>query len=137
MVDDATAVYIHEVHSHFEDLKQVASQLAGLLVLSAAGAKSAGPDHPLLRSAGEVLRNGAEGVRSARVPERARSHHDRLASAATLLQRALTAARAGLEVDPVLIPLRAAYSQLQQAAAALPGFEIISFDQACCARAAQ
>ena len=41
MVDDATAEYIVENQKCFEDLKQVAAQLAGLLVLAAAGSKEA------------------------------------------------------------------------------------------------
>ncbi len=48
MVDDATATYIVENQRCFEDFKQVASQLAGLLVLAAAGSKEATPDHPML-----------------------------------------------------------------------------------------
>ena len=43
MVDDATAAYIVENQKCFEDLKQVAAQLAGLLVLAAAGSKEARP----------------------------------------------------------------------------------------------
>ena len=76
VVDDATVVYILETRRYFEDLRQVASQLAGLLVLAAA---------------------------------------NRLT-----------------DVDPVLIPLRAGYAALQEAANALPGFELISFERACC-----
>jgi hypothetical protein len=38
-----------------------------------------------------------------------------------------------MRVDPVLVPLQAAYRNLAWAAQALPGFELISFDQACCA----
>jgi len=33
----------------------------------------------------------------------------------------------------VLEPLKSAYSNLAWAAQALPGFELLSFDQACCA----
>jgi hypothetical protein len=36
-------------------------------------------------------------------------------------------------VDPVLEPLKTAYRNLRWAAQALPGFELLSFDQACCA----
>ena len=50
-IDDETAAYIIEVHKYFEDLRQVASQLAGLLVLAAASGKDPVPDHPMLLSA--------------------------------------------------------------------------------------
>jgi len=33
----------------------------------------------------------------------------------------------------VLAPLRAGFQELQWAAAALPGFEIVAFSQGCCA----
>ena len=69
MVDDATAAYIVENQKCFEDLKQVASQLAGLLVLAAAGSKEAMPDHPMLDAARELFREADDAVRSAR-PDR-------------------------------------------------------------------
>ena len=39
-VDDETVTYILATRKHFEDLRQVAAQLAGLLVLAAVGALS-------------------------------------------------------------------------------------------------
>ena len=69
MVDDATAAYIVENRKCFEDLKQVASQLAGLLVLAAAGSKEAVPDHPMLGAARELYRE-AERCIAARRPNR-------------------------------------------------------------------
>jgi hypothetical protein len=36
--------------------------------------------------------------------------------------------------DPILTPLRAGYADLQRAADALPGFDLIAFDRGCCAR---
>ena len=53
-IDDRTVAYIVVVQTCFEDLKQVAGQLAGLLVLSAAGSPNAGPDHPMLALAGRL-----------------------------------------------------------------------------------
>ncbi len=58
MVDDATATYIVENQKCFEDLKQVASQLAGLLVLAAAGSKEALPDHPMLAGRARAFSRG-------------------------------------------------------------------------------
>ena len=136
-VDDETAAYIVETRKYFEDLRQVASQLAGVLVLAAAGSKSAAPDHPALGTAAELYSDAVDGMRSARVTERARAHHRCLMHAATSLGTALAAAAGKLEIDPILTPLRAAYDQLQQAADTLPGFEMVSFEKACCARPPQ
>ena len=47
-IDDETVAYILKAQKYFEDLRQVAAQLAGLLALAAAGGKSATPDHPML-----------------------------------------------------------------------------------------
>jgi hypothetical protein len=37
-----------------------------------------------------------------------------------------------VDLDPILTPLRAGYTHLQHAANALPGFEMVAFDQGCC-----
>ncbi|HLH42416.1 MAG TPA: hypothetical protein VKV74_05495, partial [Bryobacteraceae bacterium] len=49
------------------------------------------------------------------------------------LGAALAAARSELRLDPVLSPLRSAYRHLERAACELPGFEMVSFQHACCA----
>jgi len=139
MIDDATATYIVETQKCFEDLKQVASQLAGLLVLAAAGSKEALPDHPMLVVAGELYREADDALRQAQPTERARKHFGHLARAATAIGVALKEAELhlrplgrGLDVDRVLIPLRAGYTELERAADALPGFEKVSYERACC-----
>jgi hypothetical protein len=132
MIDDATAAYIVENQRCFEDLKQVASQLAGLLVLAAAGSKEAAPDHPMLGAAAELFREASDLLQRARPTERARRHHEHLARAAVDVGAALKAARRSLEIDPILIPLRAGYAELERAADALPGFEKVSYERACC-----
>src|SRR5207247_1120661 len=43
MIDDRTAAYVIEAQPLFEDLRQLAAQLAGLLVLAATGSKDASP----------------------------------------------------------------------------------------------
>jgi hypothetical protein len=131
-VDDATAAYIVNTRKQFEDLRQASAQLAGLLVLAAAGSKSAGPHHPMLEAAHLLYENAFGAIRFARVPVPARPHHAHLLQAAQALRRALVEARAGVEIDPVLRPLRAAYTHLQQAAKELPGFDMVAFDQGCC-----
>ena len=57
-IDNETVAYILVARKHFEDLRQVAAQLAGLLVLAAAGGKSATPDHPHDRSRSPTARIG-------------------------------------------------------------------------------
>jgi hypothetical protein len=128
-IDDQTAAYILATQTYFEDLKQVAAQLAGLLVLSAAGAKSATPDHPMLSSAEQLYRNAADGLKSVRVTNRARRHHDSLKTALAKLGDALSSVKGS--GDP-LIPLESAYADLRSAARTLPGFEMVSFDHCCC-----
>jgi hypothetical protein len=132
MVDDATAAYIVENQKCFEDLKQVASQLAGLLVLAAAGSKEAAPDHPTLGAARELFREADDALRRARPTDRARPHYEHLAQAAALIGVALKESREVLNVDRILIPLRAGYTELEHAADSLPGFQKIAYDRACC-----
>ncbi len=124
MIDDQTTAYILTVQTYFEDLKQVAAQLAGLLVLEAAGAAK---DHPMLVSAGQAYKSAADGLKSARVPERARRHHGHLLAAAGKLGEALRG-----NGDP-LGPLEGAYAELRSASRTLPGFQMISFERGCCA----
>jgi hypothetical protein len=132
MVDDTTAAYIVENQRCFEDLKQVASQLAGLLVLAAAGSKEAAPDHPTLGSARELFQEASDVLRRSRPTERALPHHTHLLRAAAAIGTALHEANRGLDVDRILIPLRAGYAELGRAAGALPGFEMVSYERACC-----
>lgn len=139
-LDDRTAAYVLQVRPHFEGLRDVAAQLAGLLVLAATGAKSAAPDHPMLLSAGTLCEQSRDGIRCARPPRRAGAHHRHLARAADALASAMSAAHDRLgrplpaaDLDAVLTPLKEGYSHLQRASRTLPGFETVSFDHACCA----
>ncbi len=130
-IDDRTVAYIQSAQAWFEDLKQVAAQLAGLLVLAAAGSKNAEtPDHPMLLSAEQAYRNAADGLRSARVPARAEMHHDRLLRAAAKLHAALVAMRGKSDA---LGLLEDAYAELRLASRTLPGFQMIAFERGCCA----
>ncbi len=132
MVDDATATYIVENQRCFEDLKQVVSQLAGMLVLAAAGSSEAAPDHPALLAARELFRDASDAVPRARPTERAMRHYDHLTRAASAIGAALHEANRGLDVDRILPPLRAGYAELERAADSLPGFEKICYGRACC-----
>lgn len=133
LVDDATAAYIIENQKCFEDLKQVASQLAGLLVLAAAGSKEAAPDHPVIAAATELFHDAEDKLQRAQPTERALRHHVRMARAAKRIGVALRLASCALNVDDTLVYLRAGYTELERAAGALPGFEIVSYERSCCA----
>jgi hypothetical protein len=140
-IDDVTAVYVLEHHKTFEDLRQVAAHLAGLLLLVASGANGATAEHSALEKMGRLCDEAVEAIRRARPSARARRHHEELLAACTALERAWAAARRSLgqsarpAIDPILLPLRTGYARLQRAAAALPGFELVAFDQGCCHRA--
>ena len=136
-LDELTVAYVLAARPHFENLRDVAAQLAGLLVLAASGARSAAPDHPMLHSAEALFQASRDGIRSTRSTERARPHHRHLTQAADSIEASLVAARNRLgrplaDLDPVLTPLRDGYTHLQHAAGALPGFELVGFDHACC-----
>ena len=124
-IDDQTVAYILATQTYFEDLKQVAAQLAGLLVLSAAGSKSTVPLQPIE----ELYNHAADGLKSVRVTTRARRHHDSLQTALAKLGDALSSAKG---TGDALIPLESAYADLRSASRTLPGFEMISFDNCCC-----
>jgi hypothetical protein len=124
MIDDQTTAYVLHTQPYFEDLKQVAAQLAGLLVLEESGAAS---DHPMLLSAQSAYKNAVDGLLVTRVPVCARVHHGHLLEAA----RNLSAALYG--TGDKLIPLEHSYAELRAASHALPGFPMISFDRGCCA----
>ena len=140
-LDDGTIRYVLETRPHFEDLRHAVGQVAGMLVLAAAGAKTVTQDHPLFATACTTMQRVSEGIGAARPTGRALHHHRHLVTAVGGLCLALERAREDLHlhgvdrarVDPVLEPLRAAYRDLGWAAQALPGFELLSFDQACCA----
>ncbi len=135
-LDSDTLAYILESRKHFEDLRQVSAQLAGLLVLAAAGSQSAGPHHPMLESAAQLYRETAEAIHRARVTIRARRHHQTLLRAAEALRKGLAAARSSPHVDLALAPLRLAHDELQRASRELPGFPMVAFEHGCCGSAA-
>jgi hypothetical protein len=136
-LDDLTVAYILAARPEFERLRDVAAQLAGLLVLAASGAGSAAPDHPMLRSAEMLFHESTDGIRRTRTTDRARAHHAHLTQASDSLEAALAAARDRLgrplaDLDQILTPLRAGYEHLQHAANALPGFQVVAFEHGCC-----
>lgn len=135
-LDDATVTYVLETRPAFDMLRQCLGQLGGLLLLASVGSRSK-PDDSLLGLARNLHAEAGAALRSARVPERACHHHHHLTKALAALDEALRAAGRNLhrheEMDTILRPLRAGYREMQWAAAALPGFDMVALDQSCCA----
>lgn len=136
---DATLRYIEAAELCFEDLRQVAGQLAGLLLLSASGAHSAGPLHPMVAVAEGLLETARDTTpRLKPHSARAKHHHRHLLSAAGQLAetldrlRSLPTGRASL--DEPMRSLTSAWEELGAASRALPGFDLVDFSQACCAQ---
>jgi hypothetical protein len=140
-LDDATVAYVMAAHAHFEGLKQAAGQLGGLLVLAAAGSKSITQEHAMLESARMAHAEAADGIAGLPVAARARHHHHHLREAALALGAALDQARQSLhgfaagsrDVEAALRPLKLGHRHLDGASRSLPGFEMVNFQQACCA----
>lgn len=138
-LDDATAAYVCAVQPAFDLLRQAAGQLAGLLVLNVAGARNAG-GHPMLdlACAAEAEARDVILAVSASLPPRAAHHHRHMLSAGRSLTAALVSAKRDFHwgddraIDTILVPLRRTYRELQHAAFALPGFEIVALSQGCC-----
>jgi hypothetical protein len=137
-IDDATAGYVLRAQVPFDLLRQAAGQLAGLLVLAAAGGSSA-QDHPMLGLSSGCVAEALDALRGITPPGAAAHHHHHLLRAAASIGTALGNARERLHqrddasVEAILAPLRAGFRHLQWAASALPGFEIVAFGQGCCA----
>lgn len=137
-VDPGLYDYVVGAQGRFDGLRQCAAQMAGLLVLAAAGGRT-DPGHPMLELARNAHGAAADATYGARVPAGAEHHHRHMAAAAKTLSAALKAmpdalARRNEEaVDRAYGPLQAGFRELQNASRCLPGFEIVDFEQGCCA----
>lgn len=105
--------YTQSVYPAFEDLKQAATQLAGLLVLN--------HRDPQLRRSAEEAYNRAMDRLNVHVPAQAKTRHQRLLNAAANVREALHTKH-----DP-LPYLKAADADLRAA-----GFQMVDFTHACC-----
>ena len=137
-LDDATLAYIEAAENCFEDLRQVAAQLAGLLLLAATGARSAGPHHPMLAVAADLFDYARDAtLRLTPRSPLARHHHLHLKAAVEKLAETLALLRiAPADRESVTAPtqkLTSAWHELGHASRALPGFDLVDFSQSCCA----
>jgi len=138
-LDEATLRYIDAMRTPFDLLRQAAGQIAGVLVLAVSSQRSVA-GHPMLGLAARARAEAADALRGAHPPPRGLHHHRHLMQAEEAIGAALDAARLhrrggdDAATDAVLQPLRAGFAELQFAAGALPGFEVVAFAQGCCAR---
>ncbi|MCX5580636.1 hypothetical protein [Kaistia terrae] len=137
-LDDATRTYVEAAGPCFEDLRAVTAQLGGLLLLAASGARSAGPHHPMLAVAADLLESARDAtLRLTPRSAKTRHHHDHLVATATRLTETLALISAApLSREGVTEPKRlldAAWAELGAASRALPGFDLIDLTGACCA----
>jgi hypothetical protein len=138
-LDDATLAHVTAMRVPFDQLRQAAAQIAGVLVLAVSGGSGAA-GHPMLNLARTARLEANDVVLCTQPPARGAHHHRHLVRASRAIGAALDAVRLHMRgsddpgTDAVLRPLRAGFTELQRAAAALPGFEVVAFSQGCCAR---
>lgn len=137
-LDERTLAYVVDAQRPFDDLRQAIAQVSGWLVLAALHARESVADHPALVGAEALVRDSIEDVREMRTPARAHLHHDCLLRAGRALESAVREARTRrhvrteADIQRVSSAVKTAYAHLARAAAALPGFELMSFEHACC-----
>jgi hypothetical protein len=140
-LDAPTLAYVQQAQPVFDLFRQAEGQLAGLMVLAAAGSRSALPDHPILANAWAAFEQGLDRLRRTVPSQRGRHHYHHLSEAGDLIGRALAQAERALrdrgdakaDIAAALEPLRQGHRHLQWATTALPGFEMVAFEQGCCA----
>ena len=140
-LDDKSLAYVLQARPVFDNVRRVSTQLAALLLLAAAGGRSA-QDHPMFSLILHAIDEIADSLPLLRVPTSARHHHRHLTFAAEQLSKAVKAARLGLHrrddqaLDAIGDPLRRVHQELRWASATLPGFVVTDVTQACCASVA-
>lgn len=137
-LDDRTLAYVERARPAFERISRISGQLSGLLILAAAGARSA-QGHPMFALTREAEAGLAEEMAALCPPEAALHHHRHLRLAARAVSHAMALAGRDLHrwdealMDAMTATLRRANQELHWATAALPGFAVVDLRQACCA----
>jgi hypothetical protein len=136
--DDRTIRLLLDVHPAFEGLRTVAGQLAGLLILAAAGASRGRPDGPLLDAARLTYKETRERIRGLAGEDSIRHVRHHLRQAAEGIEATLThverESRAGLSFDGTraLALLKGAYGHLESVSKLTPGFRLVDTSNSCC-----
>ncbi len=86
----------------------------------------------IIRRSSPLVNSSARLSARSHPTERALAHHTHLLRAAAAIGVALKEADGSLNVDRILTPLRAGYAELERAGNALPGFQLVSYEHACC-----
>jgi hypothetical protein len=135
--DDRTIRLLLDVHPAFESLRTVAGQLAGLLILAAAGASGGRLDGPLLDAARLTYKETRERIRNVAVEDSIRHVGHHLRQAAEGIEATFAnverESRAGLfDGTQALALLKAAYRHLESVSKLTPGFRLVDTSNSCC-----
>jgi hypothetical protein len=136
--DDRTIRLLLEVHPAFEGLRTVAGQLAGLLILAAAGASGGRVDGSLLDAARVAYKETRKLVRDLAEEDSIRhvSHH--LEQAAKGIEATFAnverESREGPAFDgrQALALIKGAYAHLESVSKLTPGFRLVDTSNSCC-----
>lgn len=138
--DHALLAYIEGGRVAQDLLCQVLTQLAGYSLMLMTTSRRPNLAEQSIRGASAAAARAFEDIRALAVPSAARHHHHHLCKAAEAARHAFAAAeRCGrpdageAERDALTRALQAATAHLRVTARLLPGFEMVDFDQACCA----
>ncbi|HWA42313.1 MAG TPA: hypothetical protein VHA10_03820 [Hypericibacter adhaerens] len=136
---DKAGCYLLEAKRPFEDLRQVVSLLAAILLATDTGIAGKGLRHPLLDQARDLFQECGDKVDSLSPAPQTEHHHRHLTRARQAAGAALDALERGvLGGDKSALDLvKLAWRELIHAANALPGFEAIDLSQSCCAEHAR
>ena len=133
--NDASARYATAAQPAFEASRDAALRLAGLIIASTMGSRHM-LDLPVRAAALEGLQNAGDLFSSLTPTPQVGHFHFHLRRGLEDLRTAFAAVDAELAgkagVDPFPV-LRAAWSHMEAASRALPGFETVDFKQSCCA----
>jgi hypothetical protein len=130
--------YLEATRAPFEDLRQVVTQVAALLILAASGNRD-WRDHPMIDVTTEAWRRVDDAARAVKVPASAAHVHYHFVKAGRSVAEALeiiVAKRARFDdaaLDAALAALKQAQQEMQWSSAAVPGLEVVDFSQGCCA----
>jgi hypothetical protein len=136
--DDRTIRLLLDLHPAFEGLRTVAGQLAGLLILAAAGANGGGLDGSLLDAARLTYKETRERVRNLAAEDSIRHVRHHLRQAAEGIEATFAnverESRAGLSFDGTraFALLKGAYGHLEGVSKLTPGFRLVDTSNSCC-----
>lgn len=138
-LDDKAGRYLLDAKRPFEDLRQVVSLLAAILLAAHTGIARKGLRHPLLDQARDLFGECRDRVNGLTPGPQTGHHHLHLTQALKAASAALDALeRSALGGDKSALELvKRAWRELTHAGNALPGFETVDLSQSCCAEHAK